>query len=129
MTHVDEVEHLLRRSREFLETAHYQVTNRFYDLAAFSLEQSLQLFLKAKLIQNGVEYPRHHGVRSLIETLIKILTDDTKTVLKEILDKYLLEFGMLEDAYISSRYITREFRKEEIERLRKAVETVIRNVR
>jgi HEPN domain-containing protein len=128
MTHLDEVEHLLRRSREFLETAHYQTGNRFYDLAAFSLEQSLQLFLKAKLIQNGVEYPRHHGVRTLIEILIKVLPDETKTVLKEILDKYLLEFGMLEDAYISSRYITREFRKEEVERLREAVEAVIGNV-
>lgn len=129
MTHVDEVEHLLRRSREFLETAQYQTSNGFYDLAAFSLEQSLQLFIKAKLIQNGVEYPRHHGVRTLIEVLIKVLSDDAKTVLKDILDKYLLEFGMLEDAYISSRYIIREFRKEEIERLRKAAEAIIKNVR
>jgi len=129
MTHVDEVESLLRRSREFLETAHYQASNGFYDLAAFSLEQSLQLFLKAKLIQNGVEYPRHHGVRTLMEILIKVLTDETKTVLKRILDKYLLEFGMLEDAYISSRYITREFRKEEIEKLKEAVDAVLKNVR
>jgi len=129
MTHLDEVESLLKRSREFLETASYQANNGFYDLAAFSLEQSLQLFLKAKLIQNGVEYPRHRGVRTLMEILIKVLTDETKTLLKGILDKYLLELGMLEDAYVSSRYLTREFRKEEIEKLKEAVEAVMRNVR
>lgn len=61
--------------------------------------------------------------------MIKVLSDDAKTVLKDILDKYLLEFGMLEDAYISSRYIIREFRKDEIERLRKAAEAIIKNVR
>jgi len=129
MTHLDEVESLLKRSREFLETASYQANNGFYDVAAFSLEQSLQLFLKAKLIQNGVEYPRHRGVRTLMEILIKVLTDETKTLLKGILDKYLLELGMLEDAYVSSRYLTREFRKEEIEKLKEAVEAVMRNVR
>ena len=34
-----------------------------------------------------------------------------------LLDKYLLELGTLEDAYITSRYLLREFRKEEVERL------------
>jgi HEPN domain-containing protein len=42
---------LLRRSRDFLETAEYQISRGFYDLAVFSLEQALQLFLKAKLLE------------------------------------------------------------------------------
>jgi len=47
---------------------------------------------------------------------------------KNMLDKYLLELGILEDAYISSRYLTREFKKEEVEKLRKAVEEVMKHV-
>ncbi|MEM2882883.1 MAG: HEPN domain-containing protein [Candidatus Bathyarchaeia archaeon] len=41
-------------------------------LAAFSLEQSLQLFLKAKLLERGVEYPRTHSVRKLLEMLSEV---------------------------------------------------------
>lgn len=45
------------------------------------------------------------------------------------MDNYLLELGMLEDACITPRYVMREFRKEEVERLRKAVEEVIEKCR
>ena len=34
---------------------------------------------------------------------------------------------MLEDAYITSRYVMREFKSEEVERLRTAVEEVMKN--
>ncbi len=128
MSRKEEIEHLLSRSREFLETAKYQSSAGFYSLAAFSLEQSLQLFIKARLLENGVDYPRTHSVRTLIEVLSSIVDERRKDVIKGILDKYLLELGMLEDAYISSRYIVREFRREEVEKLRIAVEEVMRNV-
>jgi len=128
MTHRDEVEYLLKRSGEFQDTAQYQTDSGFYNLAAFSLEQSLQLFLKAKLLENGVDYPRPHSVRILIEMLDKVIEEKHKIITKNFIDKYLLELGMLEDAYISSRYIIREFRKKEVEKLKKAVEAVIKNV-
>ncbi|MBS7634061.1 HEPN domain-containing protein [Candidatus Bathyarchaeota archaeon] len=44
VTRREEEEHLLKRSRNFLETAEYQINKGFHDLAAFSLEQALQLF-------------------------------------------------------------------------------------
>jgi HEPN domain-containing protein len=128
MSRKEEIEHLLSRSREFLETAKYQSSAGFYSLAAFSLEQSLQLFIKARLLENGVDYPRTHSVRTLIEVLSSIVDERRKDVIKGMLDKYLLELGMLEDAYISSRCIVREFRREEVEKLRIAVEEVVRNV-
>lgn len=129
MAHRDEVRHLLQRSREFQETAKYQLNNGFFGLAAFSLEQSLQLHLRAKLLENGVDYPRHHSVRTLIEMLEEVADNDTTIELKNIKNKYLLELGILEDAYISSRYLMREFKKEEVEKLKKAVEDVIKNVK
>ena len=54
----------------------------FHDLAAFSLEQSLQLFLKAKLLAEGVEYPRTHSVRALLEILLKVVDENKKGVIK-----------------------------------------------
>ena len=58
-----EYEYLLERSRRFLETARIQIERGFYDLAAFSLEQSLQLFLKAELLKLKVDYPRTRRLR------------------------------------------------------------------
>jgi len=70
LTKREEYEHLLRRSREFYETAILQLEKGFYGLAAFSLEQSLRLFLKAKMLERGVDYPRTHSVRRLFGDLI-----------------------------------------------------------
>ena len=54
VTRQEEEKRLLKRSKDFLETAEYQIGKGFYDLAAFSLEQALQLFLKAKVLAEGV---------------------------------------------------------------------------
>jgi HEPN domain-containing protein len=128
VTKKEEENRLLKRSRDFLETAEYQTSKGFYDLAAFSLEQAMQLFLKAKLLAEGVEYPRTHSVRTLLEMLSELVPERKKSTTKRILEDYLLELGMLEDAYITSRYLMREFAKRETEKLTKAVKEIMRNV-
>lgn len=65
-------EHLRKRSGEFLKTAKYQMRTRLYGLAAFSLEQALQLFLKSILGRQGVDYPRTQSVRRLLELLAAV---------------------------------------------------------
>ncbi len=127
-TRRDEEKSLLKRSRDFLETAEYQISRAFYDLAAFSLDQALQLFLKAKVLAEGVDYPRTHSVRALLETLSDLASENRKSSVEGILEKYLLELGVLEDAYITSRYIMREFTKQEVERLAKAVKEIMNDV-
>jgi len=124
----EEEERLLKRSREFLETAKYQIDKGFYDLAAFSLEQALQLFLKARLLSEGVEYPRTHSVRALLEILSEVVNEGKKAVVKGALEKYLMELSVLEDAYITSRYIMRDFSRQEVEKLVKAVKEIMRDV-
>jgi len=124
----EEEKGLVRRSKRFLETAEYQIDKGFYDLAAFSLEQALQLFLKAKLLEKGVSYPRTHSVRALLEMLSELVSEDKKSIVKGVLESFLLELGMLEDAYITSRYVMRDFTKGEVEKLAKAVREIIRNV-
>lgn len=46
--------------------------------------------------------------------------------MKGVLEKHLLELGVLEDAYITSRYVMREYAKEEAEKLAKSVEEVMK---
>jgi len=124
----EEERNLLKRSRDFLETAEYQTCRGLYDLAAFSLEQALQLFLKAKLLAGGVDYPRTHSVRSLMEMLSELVPEDRNLVVKNILEDYILELSILEDAYITSRYVMREFTRQEVEKLTRAVREIMRIV-
>ncbi|MGB8781123.1 MAG: HEPN domain-containing protein [Candidatus Bathyarchaeia archaeon] len=129
MSRKEEAEHLLKRSKEFLETAEYQISRGLYGIAVFSLEQALQLFLKSKMLIAGVDYPRTHGVRTLLEILSDVESDEKKRGIKHMLNDYLLELGMLEDAYITSRYVMREFTSEEAQRLAKTVKEVMNNVK
>ncbi len=103
-----------------------QINRGFYDLAAFSLEQSLQLYLKACLLKVGVEYPRTHSVRRLLELVHEVTG---KKEVKELLARFSVELGALEDAYITSRYVARSYTHPEVERLKKVVEEVTRLVR
>jgi len=119
---------LLKRSREFLETAEYQISKGFYGLAVFSLEQSLQLSLKSRMLSKGADYPRTHSVRSLLEILLDLVSEEEKFTIRRILDDYLLELGMLEDAYITSRYVMREYTKQEAEKLMKVVKEVMKSI-
>ncbi|MDT7876988.1 MAG: HEPN domain-containing protein [Candidatus Caldarchaeales archaeon] len=121
MGRVEEFEVLMRRSECFYVTALLQAERGMYDLAVFSLEQSLQLFLKAALLREGVEFQRTHGVRRLLSILAELTGSDE---IKQLQTSCSLELGILEDAYIVSRYFPRSYTGEEFERLRAAVERV-----
>ena len=121
MTRAEEYEALLERSRRFYETASMQIERGFYDLAAFSLEQALQLYLKACLLRLGIDYPRTHSLRRLLELICKITQSEA---IRDLLHQFSVELGALEDAYIVSRYVPRSYSLEELERLKKVVEEV-----
>ena len=122
----EEHEYLVERSRRFYETALMQIEKGFYDLAAFSLEQSLQLFLKATLLKLGIDYPRTHSVRRLLELVHEVSGRDE---VRALLQRFLMELALLEDVYITSRHIPREYRREEVLGLKDAVDEVMRVVR
>lgn len=125
MGHLEEYRYLLERSRRFYETALMQIDKGFYDLACFSLEQSLQLYLKALLLRLGFDFPRTHSVRRLLELIHEVIKD--KRII-DVLSKYSVELGALEDAYITSRYVARSYSVEEVSRLRKVVDEVVKIV-
>ena len=121
MSRREEYEGLMRRSEEFYATALLQAERNMYDLAVFSLEQSLQLFLKACLLRLGVDFPRTHSVRTLLNILAQ-LTE--KNDVKQLLTIYSVELGSIEDAYIVSRYMPRRYTAAEFDRLKETVKKV-----
>jgi len=76
-------------------------------------------------LTNGVDYPRTHSVRALLEALMEV-SQENRSVIERILDVYLMDLGVLGDACITSRYVMREFKREEAERLAKVVREVMK---
>ncbi len=56
------VKKLIRRSERFFINALKDFEEKEYDIAMFNLEQSLQLFLKAKILSKGVQFPKTHEI-------------------------------------------------------------------
>ena len=125
MARIEEYNYLLERSRRFLITAEMQIERGFYDLAIYSLEQALQLYLRACLLKLGVDYPRTHSVRRLLELIYRLTGSEG---IKGVLVDYAIELGVLEDAYITSRYIAREYSEGEARRVYQVVGEVMRVV-
>ncbi len=124
----DEYRSLVARSGEFLDTAEFQIGRGFYTVAAFSLHQSLELFLKAKLFSSGVEYPRTHSIKTLLEILSEVFPEACSDSANELINAHLLEYALLEEAYITARYYSRDFSGEEVARLMKAVRESVKRI-
>jgi len=122
LTHMEEYKYLLERSRRFLETAELQLDRGFYDLAVFSLEQALQLYLKAYLLKLGLEFMKKWSIKRLLELIYKITNSEE---IRGALANYAVELGSLEDAYITSRYFAREYCEEEAKKLLQTVRGVM----
>ncbi|MBA7531550.1 hypothetical protein ES705_23763 [subsurface metagenome] len=123
--HKEEVELFLRRARNFLEGAKERFEKNDWDLTCFMAEQSVQLFLKAIILEKGGEFPRTHSLRQLFSILSNLIE---KSELKY--DRKSLLF--LESAYLNSRYINFSYNEEDAEEILKIVEEVlelVRNVR
>lgn len=114
MPHIDEVRLLRKRAKSFFARALESLNSGDYDLAAFLSEQSAQLYLKSVLLEKIGDYPRVHSILTLASILKKI--PDCKD-LAEFLEERKVEVRLLEDAYIASRYLFREYVKEEAETL------------
>jgi HEPN domain-containing protein len=130
LTRKEEVDQFYRRSSEFLQSSELQMSRQLFSLAVFSMEQSLQLSLKGRLLEEGADFPRTHSVRKLLKLLSELAEDDERRKeLEELSMQYTLELGILEDAYITSRYGVREFEKEEAERIQAVVKAILDGIK
>jgi HEPN domain-containing protein len=116
--HKEEVELFLKRARNFLDGAKERFEKLDWDLTCFMAEQSVQLFLKATILEKGGEFPRTHSLRQLFSILSNLtgnreLKYDRKSLL------------LLESAYLNSRYINFSYNKEDAEEILKIAEEVL----
>ena len=101
---------LKRRALGFLKDAEADFERGEYDLVLFHVEQFLQLMVKSILYEELGSYPKIHSVTRLIKELAKI---------RDLHGFYLDNIEMLnllEEAYITSRYLPREYDREIAER-------------
>ncbi len=120
-----EAEALRRRSSDYMQTFEFHMSRGMYALAIFDLEQAAQLYVKARLLEEGVAYPRTHSIRRLLELLAGVKGDER---LKKVVKEYAVELKLLEEAYISSRYVASEFSEEEVTKVKRAVEEIMKHV-
>jgi len=110
----EEVGKFKEKADAFLDTAIYNFERGRYDLAAFNIEQAVQLYIKTKLLELLGEFPRTHSLVTLLRELSRVFKE-------EEVERFRKEnIGMLtklSDVYITSRYYTREFYEEEVKEL------------
>lgn len=111
----EEVELLKERVEAFLDTAAYNYRNGRYDLAAFNLEQAVQLYIKTKLLEMIGEFPRTHNLVVLLKELSAVYKEHEVAA---FIKAEMLRLTKLTDVYVTSRYYTREFFEEEVKDLR-----------
>lgn len=110
-----EVSLLRDRSLRMLSSARRSLVDGDYDIAAFMADQAVQLYLKSVILELTGEVPRVHSVRQLMRVLKDLLGKPN------LVDDFVREnrslLIRLEEAYISSRYMPREYGRDEAEEL------------
>jgi len=112
---IDDFEILKERSEKFLKNAEQLIDQEIYDLAAFNIQQSVELYLKYKLLLSVGSYPKTHSIKRLLREIGKATNkiDKVARFIEENIDR----ISNLENAYIMSRYYPSEFEKREVENM------------
>ncbi len=114
----EEVQLYIERAEKFRKNAEFNFKNGDYDLAMLHIEQSMQLLIKAKLLDLKGYFERTHSLRKLLSEIMEI------EGVRDFLIKYKTVLRNLERAYITSRYYFEEFFKEEVEEAFEALKEV-----
>jgi len=107
---------LLRdRALRILGSAKSSLVAGDYDIAAFLADQAIQLYLKSATFQLAGEIPRVHSVRQLFQIFGAAIQRQDE--IEEFTRKNRSLIIRLEDAYINSRYVPREYDRDEASEL------------
>jgi len=100
---------LKKRALSFLRDAKVDLESGDYDLALSHAEQFAQLYSKYLLYRRIGDFPKTPHLVRLLRDLSKVYNDCR---LKELLDRNLEGIYLLEEAYISTRYLPREYDRD-----------------
>jgi HEPN domain-containing protein len=98
------LEFLKKRASEMLTLAGKAFELGLYNLTLFNCEQAIQFYLKYLLAKRVGEYPKTHSIEVLLSELREIGAEPPEMP-NMILD-------LLEEAYITSRYLPKDYSKE-----------------
>lgn len=107
----DFIEKLKKRADRFFVNAFSDYEAKEYDVAMFNLEQSAQLYLKARILSYGIQFPKTHSIGELMRNLSQLGYEN----IEKLIRKYRRTIELLEIAYISSRYLPLSFSREDVE--------------
>ena len=110
----EEIQKFKERADAFLDTARYNFQNKRYDLAAFNIEQAVQLHVKTRLLELTGEFPRTHNLVVLLRQLSSVFKQKE---VEEFSKNEMEALTKLADIYITARYYTREFYEAEVRNL------------
>lgn len=120
---------LSQKADRFMITAKLQIDNEFYDLATFSLQQSLELTMKSILLAGAGDYPRTHSLRDLLKLEQESSEERCREKVKHILNQYSFQLNMLEDAYSTSRDFQKSFDEGDVRKLYEMTEVITDELR
>jgi len=112
---------LKKRALSFLKDAVIDYEREDYDLVLFHVERFVQLYSKYLLYKKIGDYPKTHSVIRLLRDLAKVYGD---CELSKVISENLEALYLLEESYVSSRYIPREYDKEIASKMLKLAERV-----
>ncbi|MEM1793648.1 MAG: HEPN domain-containing protein [Desulfurococcaceae archaeon] len=113
---------LKKRALSFLRNAKNNFDQGDYDLTLFHVEQFIQLYSKYLLYRRIGDYPKTHSIIRLLKDLVRVYGGNE---LKDLIDSNLEALYLLEESYISSRYLPREYDHEIASRVLKLSEKVL----
>lgn len=117
MTSEEEYNNLIGRSERFLLSAERNLQDDYIDVGAFSVNQSLELYLKALLLKNAGDFPHTHDLKVLLHNLASVLTEVSKDKVERLISEKSLILSMIQDAYITSRYFFTSLTSEDLDKL------------
>ncbi|MEM5874445.1 MAG: HEPN domain-containing protein [Candidatus Aenigmatarchaeota archaeon] len=117
-------EKLFERAKRFLIDAEDDIKKGFFDLAAFHLEQSLQLLIKFLLARKVGYFSKTHSLEALKEEVKKV-----EPKIFELLENNKDVVINMERAYIGARYLSFEYSKEEIKKMLKLVKKAFKLIK
>jgi HEPN domain-containing protein len=100
---------LKKRALSFLRDARYDLEHEDYDLVLFHVEQFIQLYSKYLIYKKMGDYPKIHDIVRLLKDLSRIYDN---CGLRDLISNHLETLYLIEESYISSRYLPREYDRD-----------------
>ncbi|BFI74934.1 HEPN domain-containing protein [Sulfurisphaera ohwakuensis] len=115
-------EYLKENAIDFFTNAKDNLSKGKYNLAMFSLEQALQLSLKYTLYQLTGSFEKTHDVKRLMKQVIEITKNKE---LERIMNEQDVLLDLIEQSYITARYLPYKYEENTVEKALKVVEEIL----